>query len=132
MYPTTPYINAAQMSKTMNTTTNANTSLVHRNVKQQQQQQQMNMTKSNLDITNANLNKTKMNESISVSSSSAKLSSQSIMQPPPPPPPHQGPPSSFAMANSARTLLPRPIVAPNRTFFDKLLDFVIGEGPNNR
>lgn len=33
---------------------------------------------------------------------------------------------------ATRALLPRPIMAPDRTFFDKLLDFVIGEGPNNR
>lgn len=43
------------------------------------------------------------------------------------------PPSSLAAANAqARTLLPRPIVNPNRTYFDKLLDFIVGEGPNNR
>ena len=43
------------------------------------------------------------------------------------------PPNSFVAPNSvARTLLPRPIIAPNRTFLDKLLDFVVGEGPNNR
>ena len=64
--------------------------------------------------------------------SSAQQQHQPIsvqQQPPPPPPP---PPSSLAATAPARTLLPRPIVAPNRTFFDKLLDFVIGEGPNNR
>jgi hypothetical protein len=44
----------------------------------------------------------------------------------------QQPPPSSMSANQQRTLLPRPIVTPNRTFFDKILDFVIGDGPNNR
>lgn len=42
------------------------------------------------------------------------------------------PPSGLAASAQARTLLPRPIINPNRTFFDKLLDFIVGEGPNNR
>lgn len=44
------------------------------------------------------------------------------------------PPSALAAAQNAhaRTLLPRPIINPNRTYFDKLLDFIVGEGPNNR
>lgn len=42
------------------------------------------------------------------------------------------PPSGLAASAQVRTLLPRPIINPNRTFFDKLLDFIVGEGPNNR
>ena len=49
------------------------------------------------------------------------------IQPPPPPPP----PSAMSISQP-RTLLPRPIINPNRSIFDKLLDFMIGEGPNNR
>ena len=48
-------------------------------------------------------------------------------QPPPPPPP----PSALGISQ-ARTLLPRPIINPNRSILDKLLDFLIGEGLNNR
>jgi hypothetical protein len=66
-----------------------------------------------------------------ISNSSASNLSRTINQQSSMPPP----PSALSLAASAthtRTLLPRPIIAPNRTFFDKLLDFVIGEGPNNR
>lgn len=47
-----------------------------------------------------------------------------------------GPSSASQLDNtgvpSGPRTLPRPIIAPNRTLFDKLLDFMIGEGPNNR
>jgi hypothetical protein len=49
-----------------------------------------------------------------------------LIQPPPPPP------SAMSISSQPRTLLPRPIINPNRSIFDKLLDFMIGEGPNNR
>jgi hypothetical protein len=33
---------------------------------------------------------------------------------------------------AARTLIPRPFIPPNRSTIDKILDFFIGDGPNNR
>lgn len=161
-YPTTPYINnpnnsiiqkmppppiqplqsqlaAGQAQQALNNT------LVHRNVKQisHNQSHLNNTTKSTPNI-NDDLNKLQRSSSqqdnsiMSVSSNSAastsmhlnsqqsNLKSQKIENMPPPPP------SALAASVQARTLLPRPIIAPNRTYFDKLLDFLVGEGPNNR
>ncbi len=73
-----------------------------------------------------------MNRTIASSSS---LNTQQMMPPPSSSQPTSmsAPPSaSAASQQQQRTLLPRPIMNPNRTFFDKVLDFIIGEGPNNR
>jgi hypothetical protein len=65
----------------------------------------------------ANLNAT---AAMVVPPSTSQQGQQQQQQPPIPP------------SGTARTLLPRPIINPNRTFFDRILDFIIGEGPNNR
>lgn len=102
------------------------TTLVHRNVKQIQQQNMsiyqgpkpgnnlLEPTKSQSNLLNAS----------TMSSSSNVQSSASNLGPSAPAPTPQ--------VSQQRTLLPRPIIAPNRTIFDKILDFFIGEGPNNR
>ena len=125
----TPYI-------TSNAQSNKNANLVQRNIKNQMQQQQQhngqfpNKTFTSPSNETINLNKTSMYGNPNDSSKfvqpqlpTPQLNQTSQTNPPP---------SSFALASSARTLLPRPILAPHRTFFDKILDFVIGEGPNNR
>lgn len=104
------------------------TTLVHRNVKSFQQNQ-MNVTK-NPNTSNLNLTLNRIGSSGSISSESKSFTQtlgpienklQKIPQPP-----------SVTAASQVRTLLPRPIITPNRTLFDKILDFIIGEGPNNR
>lgn len=144
MFAPTPFIN-----NTLNTQKQVpGTTLVHRNVKhlqqqsqtgsQSQQQQQLNNTsKSVLNSTvNANLNAT-INKGSNNSLSSVSQSSSVSQQVPtqtlgPGQQIQQAPPTALAASTQARTLLPRPIITPNRTFFDRLLDFIIGEGPNNR
>lgn len=81
--------------------------LVHRNVKNLQNQSMMKQSNA-LDASSR-----QMNNTMNVASSA------------------QGPQTSMGLSHQ-RTLLPRPIIGPNRTFFDKVLDFLIGEGPNNR
>lgn len=149
----TPFINN---QRNLNNTMQQST-LVHRNVKHLQQQSQLNMTKSSPNITNTSVLNTTTSTSSRVNNSgsqvlpnpnatimsSASNMNQTISQSQQfqsqnradGQTPNQAPiPSALGLAASAqaRTLLPRPIVAPNRSFFDKLLDFVIGEGPNNR
>lgn len=102
------------------------------------QQNQPNLTNKTFSSPNINetmnLNRTKY-ENTSMNGNNAD--SSKFVQPQLPTPQFNqqaaAPPNSFVAPNSvARTLLPRPIIAPNRTFLDKLLDFVVGEGPNNR
>ena len=139
--PITPSQNTTvfpQSTPYLNNTVNAkNNNLVQRNIKNQIQQQQQTKEPNktftpNLGNETMNLNRTKY-ENMSMyqnAGDTTKFAQPNQMVSPPHNQP--APPSSFALASSARTLLPRPIVAPNRTFFDKLLDFIIGEGPNNR
>ncbi|CAF0948860.1 unnamed protein product [Brachionus calyciflorus] len=144
--PSTPALNktiasATPFNNTVISQQMPGTTLVHRNVRALQQNQ-MNTSKSALNSTiNNNLNTTinRMGSSSSLASDAAPKPTQPIptqtlgpvqqqqsqMVPPP------QPPSSLGVSQ-ARTLLPRPIITPNRTFFDKILDFIIGEGPNNR
>jgi hypothetical protein len=103
--------------------------LVKRNIKEQMLLQNKTFT-SPLSSSNENLNRQQLNKtSLPVDSSVNihRITSPPLNQ-------HAAPPSSLGMDSQSlnRTLLPRPVIAPNRTFFDKLLDFVIGEGPNNR
>ena len=37
-----------------------------------------------------------------------------------------------SIISQARTQLPRPVMGPDRSLFDKMIDYLIGEGPNNR
>lgn len=118
-------LNETAMLNSSNMTMNG-TTLVHRNVKQIQQQNMsiyqgpkpgnnlLEPTKSQSNLLNAS----------TMSSSSNVQSSASNLGPSAPAPTPQ--------VSQQRTLLPRPIIAPNRTIFDKILDFFIGEGPNNR
>lgn len=115
-------------------TSNGNTNLIHRNVNKNNLNASMRADTSILNKTVAsngsithNNNNTSMNSSV-VKSESTTASGQFVQ-------PTGPPPSGLAMMNAsanARTLLPRPIINPNRTFFDKVLDFIIGEGPSNR
>ncbi len=97
------------MNQTMNPNNLNSTHLVHRNVKQLQ-----------------------MNHTIAAGPTSR--SGTLPVQADSPSPGTQSSASQInsACAPSAPRTLPRPIIAPNRTLFDKLLDFMIGEGPNNR
>ena len=80
----------------------------------------------------------KYNTDVSIKDNSIMTMNQTMSQPaqkeqPPTSANLAAPPSGLAAASAqVRTLLPRPIINPNRTFFDKLLDFIVGEGPNNR
>jgi hypothetical protein len=105
-----------------------NTTLVHRNIKQIQQQ---NMTMSsqprqpnNLDTTSRASQGNLLN--LSTASNVQLLTASNVGATPAAA--NVAPPS----VSQQRTLLPRPIIAPNRTILDKILDFLIGEGPNNR
>ena len=119
----TPYLNA---------TINAKNTLVQRNIKNQIQQEP-NQNKTFNSNETMNLNKTKSENTVSMfgnaGDSSKFVQPQQMISPPTNQP---APPSSLSLASSARTMLPRPIIAPNRTFFDRLLEFIVGEGPNNR
>lgn len=96
------------------------TQIIHRNVKQiQQQNQSMIMSQKPSGI----LNNTNTNANFQTGSTSETISHSNVSLP------RQV--SPLAM-NQPRGTLPRPIIAPNRTIFDKVLDFLIGEGPNNR
>jgi len=109
---------------------NANNTLIHRNVKQlQQQNQSYNTSKaSNSAVNNLDQTKSQTNQlnSSTVSNVSNIQSSGSVITG------NNNQQAPTTNISQARTLLPRPIIAPNRTIFDKLLDFLIGEGPNNR
>lgn len=103
------------------------TTLVHRNIKNFQQNQII----KNPNTSNLNLTLNKVGSSGSMNSESKSMtqtlgSIENKLQQMPPQPP------SITAASQVRTLLPRPIITPNRTLFDKILDFIIGEGPNNR
>jgi len=125
-----------------NTTLNKTNNLVQRNIKNQIQQQQQNQHQQT--ISNKTFSSPNNNETINFNKTKyenmsmlGNVGDSSKFVQPQLPTPHlnqqpAAPPNSFATINSARTLLPRPIIAPNRTFLDKILDFVIGEGPNNR
>ncbi len=132
------------MNNTLNISRNPNgTMLIHRNVKQSQERQiaMMNMSiranpnESRLNQTQAtkqlplqtqagNQRTSQQSTTFSASSTSNKPSDSSNQ-----PTPTSG---SAVLLPQAKTLLPRPIIAPNRTLFDKILDYIIGEGPNNR
>jgi hypothetical protein len=133
------------MNNTLNMSRNPNgTMLIHRNVKQPQERQvnMMNMTaranpnESRLNQTQAakqlplqsqtgNQGASQNQTTLSASSTNNKKAIDSTNQPPS----TSGP---AVLLPQAKTLLPRPIIAPNRTIFDKILDYIIGEGPNNR
>lgn len=98
----------------LNTSVMNNAGLVHRNVKSIQNQSMMKQQPQvNLDSTSS---LRQINNTVNVASSN---NSQQVTQ------------QSMGLSH-ARTVLPRPIIAPNRTVFDKVLDFFIGDGPNNR
>lgn len=114
-------LNETMMNQsTMNPNNPNSTQLVYRNIRQiQLQNQSMAMSKKS----GGNLNTTNANNTFQASSiSEANINSNM-------PRPDQ---NSTPGMNQARGTLPRPIIAPNRTMFDKVLDFLIGEGPNNR
>lgn len=128
MYPQTPFVNNTLISQKLPGTT-----LIHRKDKQSHEQ--------NLNTTlNPNLNATISNRPGSSASMVSGMSQSNLVSQQIPTqtlgPAHQqqlaAPPLALAASIQARTILPRPISIPNRTFFDKLLDFIIGEGPNNR
>ncbi|RNA17986.1 lunapark-B isoform X1 [Brachionus plicatilis] len=130
--PSSPSKNKTMISATPfgNSQKFGETNLVHRNIKNIQQNQ-MNMSRNPLNTSNLNRSTNKIGSSGSISSESKPIptqtlgpiqnQSQQIASPPP-----------ITAASQVRTLLPRPIITPNRNFFDKILDFIIGEGPNNR
>lgn len=116
------------------------TNLIHRNVRNIQNQQQINLQSLNKSTPNiSDVNRQMLPKEIESKICNATISSsnqtdlkqtnanQSFANQSQLPPP----PSAMGLSQ-ARTLLPRPIINPNRTFLDKLLDFMIGEGPNNR
>jgi len=130
MYKSTPNNNNNnnRMDQSISNMRMNNTTLVHRNIKQIQQQ---NMTMpsqprqpNNLDITSRASQGNLLNLS---TASNVQLSTASNVGATPAAA-NVAPPS----VSQQRTLLPRPIIAPNRTILDKILDFLIGEGPNNR
>ena len=153
--PSTPFLNNKTIlndpnlsvinpnNKMLNVTSNT-TNLVHRNVRniqnQQMNKQIQNQNKSTPNVSQIGTKLTENKISLSTNSvaQSAQIDSKQLSQnqsfnqqqmtsaPQPPPPP-----SALGMSQ-ARTLLPRPIINPNRSFLDKILDFMIGEGPNNR
>jgi hypothetical protein len=114
------------------------TNLVHRNVKQNIMQQfppgvTVNAVNSQqlgnrLTIAGADMN-TPVNKT-NLNSTQAIGGGQQQQQMPPSA--AAAAPGSASLNTTARTLLPRPIINPNRTYLDKILDFIIGEGPNNR
>ncbi len=129
MYKSTPN-NNARVDHSINNMRMNNSTLVHRNIKQIQQQ---NMTlpiqpRQPLNLDTTTNNKVSPSNLLNISSASTNAQPSTA--------------SNIAGASAAnmapssvsqqRTLLPRPIIAPNRTIFDKILDFLIGEGPNNR
>ena len=118
----------------------ANTaSLVHRNrmnatvIGQQQQQHKhlLNQTIATAGTnSNATSNSNNSNLSTTGTSNNNNKKNESISNGQQQPPSVLG--SSHHHQQQQRTLLPRPIIQPNRTIFDRVLDFIIGEGPNNR
>lgn len=123
----TPLLNQTQIGQSNN-----GTKLVKRNIKEQMLQQNKTFTVSSPStFSSSNEHRQQLNKT---SSGMETSSMSSHRQTSPPLQQHVAPPSSLGLDTQSlnRTLLPRPVIAPNRTFFDKLLDFVIGEGPNNR
>jgi hypothetical protein len=160
--PTTPFENnkMQQIDQSMlNSQKSMNSTLIHRNMRVIQNQQnilhqsaimsQQQKSTPNIAESNRQVNihqKLNQNENKSMVAASSSFvgqkfqpdlkknvpnpNNQSFMnQPGPLPPP---PPPSALGISQARTLLPRPIINPNRSILDKLLDYMIGEGPNNR
>ena len=146
--PATPSVNATMCvgspANNMNETNNGfnsklnnTTHLIHRNIRQIQQNQSLIGTaKSTPNIVGTNTLEVKKalqsqpqsqslasnmlnNSNLSGTNTQQSMSTSLSVNP------------QYAMAQP-RTVLPRPIVPANRTIFDKVLDFLIGEGPNNR
>lgn len=146
--PSTPFMNSKMndpnlsminSQKMLNSTTTG-TNLVHRNVRNIQNNQASNLIQNqnkstpNISQIAPKLTDNKISSSTTSVPQTGQLEAKHLNQnqsfnqqllPPPPPPAALG-------MSQARTLLPRPIINPNRTFLDKILDFMIGEGPNNR
>ena len=110
------------MNQTMNLNNLNATHLVHRNVKQLQM---MNQTIAVGQPTRQFNAQNAQNQS-SFNQPSGQLDKTAS------PGPSSASQLNSTGAPSGPRTLPRPIIAPNRTLFDKLLDFMIGEGPNNR
>jgi len=129
------------MNNTLNMSRNPNgTMLVHRNLKQSQDRQIAMMNIS----TRANQNESRLNQTQAIKQlpfqtnagnqgiSQQQMTSSTSNKPidsSNKPTSTSGP---AVLLPQAKALLPRPIIAPNRTIFDKILDYIIGEGPNNR
>lgn len=107
------------MNQTMNPNNLNATHLVHRNVKQLQMMNQTIAVGQPTRPSNAQ-NQSHFNQPSGHLDQTASPGPSSASQ------------LNNTGAPSGPRTLPRPIIAPNRTLFDKLLDFMIGEGPNNR